>query len=99
MKKQMTLKIFYSFWHLTNSLFYLLISDETYILNKNRQTKLRRSAALLSEQDVVKFNNFTVERMETTVDQQRLSMWYSRLFTELRNLSQSSDIFNVRRGG
>jgi hypothetical protein len=45
----------------------LVFGDATYVINKNRYTKLRRPEALPSEEDTAKLKKYTVSRMQEIV--------------------------------
>ena len=78
---------------------HIVFGDATYVLNQNRQSRLRRPESLPSEEDVTKLKAYTVNRIqELTADDYK--MWDTPSFTELRDLAVSRlTLFNARRGG
>ena len=77
----------------------LIFGDAAYILNKNRQMKLRCPESLPSEDDVAKLKKYTVGRLHDILAQP-YTLWDSHAYTELRDLTVSRlTLFNARRGG
>jgi len=77
----------------------LVFGDAAYILNKNRQMKLRCPESLPSEDDVAKLKNYAVGRLHDILAQPYM-VWDSHAYTELRDLTVSRlTLFNARRGG
>lgn len=76
-----------------------LFGDATYVLNRNRQVKLRRPEALPTESDVEKLKQYTVNRIADILGDPFCS-WSATEFVELRDLTVSRlTLFNARRGG
>jgi hypothetical protein len=76
-----------------------MFRDATYLLNRNRQVKLRRPEALPTESDVQKLKQYSVERIVTLI-RDPYCTWSATEFAELRDLTVSRlTLFNARRGG
>jgi len=79
--------------------YHSLFGDAMYALNRNRQVKLRRPAALPSEEDVSKLRQYNVARMQELLSNP-YKMWDSHSYIELRDLAVCRlTVFNARRGG
>lgn len=75
-----------------------LFGEATYLLNRNRQIKLRRPCELPSEEDVQKLKLYTVARINAIL-QDPYRVWDSHSYIELRDLVVSRlTLFNARRG-
>ena len=67
---------------------HIVFGNATYVLNKNRQSRLRRPESLPSEEDVAKLKACTVNRIQKlTADDYKI--WDTHSFTELRDLAVS----------
>jgi len=77
---------------------HIVFGDAKYVLNKNRQSRLRRLESLLSEEDVAKLKAYRVNRIqELAVDDYK--MWDNPSFTKLQDLGVSRlTLFNAWRG-
>ena len=75
-----------------------LFGDAEYKVDKDRNTRLRKPAALPVEDDIKTIRNYTVNRIQQLLSQ--FTFFGSAEFVELRDLVVSRlTLFNARRGG
>ncbi|KAJ8050179.1 hypothetical protein HOLleu_03277 [Holothuria leucospilota] len=76
-----------------------LFGDATYAMNRNRNEKLRKPEALPLEEDIAKFREYTLFRMQA-ITRESYVVFDTHNFVELRDLLVSRlTLFNARRGG
>ncbi|PIK40701.1 hypothetical protein BSL78_22456 [Apostichopus japonicus] len=76
-----------------------VFGDATYQINKNRQTNLRKPAALPVEEDIQKLRKFMLSTIRSMTEDEFL-IWDSHNFRKLRDVIVSRlTLFNARRGG
>ena len=75
-----------------------IFGDATYVLNQNRNIRLRKPSELPDERDVAKFKDHVIERMKVLVEEP-FHLFDSSDFVELRDCACSRlTLLNARRG-